>query len=293
MYRQSGVPGRLLWGLGLVLLSVTISATAREAEVNDSSNGASEALHKLFAREWDHQMEHNPTWASTLGDRRWNGGWEDVSLEAIRKDHEHDVATLDALRKIDRRQLSSRDQLNYDLFEWEYQVSIEGYSYHWYLVPLNQRGGIQTADELADSLRFQTVQDYEDWTQRLRALPAYLDQTTALMREGIREGIVLPKVIMQRIPAQIDKQIVGDPAASPFYKPFAKFPDGISQADQARLSAAAVAAIQVASFPPTGGSESSSSANTYPPATTRSASGNCPTAKPCTLTSSASTRRPT
>ncbi|MFH4209892.1 DUF885 family protein, partial [Acinetobacter baumannii] len=88
---------------------------------------------------------------------------------------------------------SPQDQLNYDLFKREYETDVEGFKYQWYLIPLNQRGGIQTADELADSLRFATVKDYEDWIARLRSFPRYMDQTIALMREGIRARMLLPK----------------------------------------------------------------------------------------------------
>ena len=95
----------------------------------------------------------------------------------------------------------------------------------------------------ADILRFETVKDYEDWLARLKAFPAYLDQNMDLMREGIKVRMVHPKVIMQRIPAQIDKQIVDDPTQSPFYKPFREFPKSIPAADQERLRAAARQAI--------------------------------------------------
>ena len=51
-----------------------------------------------------------------------------------------------------------------------------------------------------------------------------------------------PRVLMQRVPAQIAAQLVDDPTKSPFYKPFLKFPDGIPanirqslQAEAARL----------------------------------------------------------
>ena len=40
------------------------------------------------------------------------------------------------------------------------------------------------------------------------------------MREGMKEHILLPKIVMARIPAQIAKQIVDKPEDSPFYKPF-------------------------------------------------------------------------
>jgi uncharacterized protein (DUF885 family) len=109
---------------------------------------------------------------------------------------------------------------------------------------LNQRGGIQTTDELADSLRFETVKDYEDWIARMRTFPALMDQSIALMRQGIKERIVHPKVIMQRIPAQIDKQIVSDPTQSGFYRPFLHFSKQISAADQQRLQQAARQAVE-------------------------------------------------
>ena len=70
-----------------------------------------------------------------------------------------------------------------------------------------------------------------------------MDQTIALMREGMRRGLVQPKAIMQRVPEQIAKQIVADPTASAFYKPFRSMPATIPPAEQERLRAAARTAI--------------------------------------------------
>jgi uncharacterized protein (DUF885 family) len=206
-------------------------------------NSATKALSDLFDREWDYQMEHSPTRASSLGDRRWNDRWPDVSLEAIRNRHEHGLDVLAQLAKIDRSQLSPADQLNYDLFKKDYETNAEEYKFHWYLIPLNQRGGIQTENELADSLRFETIKDYEDWIARLRSFSIYMDQTIALMRLGVKEKMLLPNVIMQRIPAQIDKQIVADPQQSLFYKPFKRFPKSIPVAEQERLMREALKAV--------------------------------------------------
>jgi uncharacterized protein (DUF885 family) len=202
-------------------------------------NEATKALHELFASEWDYWMEQYPAWASTLGDRRWNDRWEDLSLDAIGKQHTHNIEVLAKLRGMDREALSPPDRLNYDLFLKHYKNEVEGYQYRWYLIPLNQRGGVQTADELADALRFETVKDYEDWLARLRALPARIEQTIALMREGIKTKMVLPKIVLERIPAQIDHQIVSDPKTSPFYKPFRHFSASISEAERSRLAQAA------------------------------------------------------
>ncbi len=219
-----------------LLLSLLLLLAPAFAQTSD--------LHALFDREWDYQMQQHPTRASSLGDRRWNDRWADDSLANIEARYRHTLAVLDELKRIDRARLSPPDQLNYDLFQRQLETAAQGHQFHWYLVPLNQRGGIQTANELGDALRFTTVKDYEDWIARLQRFPEHMDQTIALMREGIRERIVLPKVIMERVPAQIEKQIVTDPAANSFYKPFKNFPASITEADRQRLSGAAQKAIR-------------------------------------------------
>lgn len=227
------------WGFVLLLLSFSIVAFAQTSQEN-----AGKRLHQVFDAEWNYTLQHSPEFASEIGDRRWNDRWSDQSLEEHARRKQHDQQVLQQVAAINRSQLSAADQLNYDLFKKDYEMSVEGYKFRRFLVPLNQRGGIQTQDELADSLRFQTLKDYEDWIARLRSFPTLMDQTIALMREGIKERMVHPKVIMERLPAQIDKQIVSDPAKSGFYKPFEHFSGEISAADRQRLSAEAKQAIE-------------------------------------------------
>ena len=223
--------------LTAALLALTVPGGAQDPD------GPSQALHALFAAEWDWELEQDPVDASLLGDRRFNDRWRDDSLAAIESRHRHRVEALGRLRKIDRQALSPADRLNYDLFEKNLRASIEGHAFRPYLLPINQRGGVHTADELVDLLRFRTLEDYDDWIARLRALPLAVDQTMALLREGVRARILWPKITMERVPAQIDRQLVSGPEESNFYKPFTRYPDAISEADRVRLSAAARTAI--------------------------------------------------
>jgi uncharacterized protein (DUF885 family) len=226
------------WPLVFVLLALALSGRAIPPA------NATKALHDLFAAAWDQQMQENPEQASELGDRRWNDRWTDRSPEGYARRNAANQEVLAKLVKIDRKSLSKTDQLNYDLFQKRYLDRIEQYKVRWFLMSFNQREGPQTSDDLGNSLRFETVKDYEDWLARLRAVPTAMDQFTALLREGIKERMVHPRVIMERIPAQIDKQIVSDPTQSGFYKPFKTFPAAISQADQQRLQQDARQAVE-------------------------------------------------
>jgi uncharacterized protein (DUF885 family) len=215
----------------------------KSAASGPAAQAARDALQKLLEEEWEWTMRENPTWASMLGDRRFNDRWEDASLRAVEARQQHRLETLKRLQAIDRARLPAADRLNYDLFRKDLEYDIEEYKFRMYLLPVNQRGGVQTADELTELLRFQTVKDYEDWTARLRSLPRLVEQTTALMREGARAKMLWPKAILQRVPAQVDKQIVDKPEDSPFYAPFKQFPDSVPQAERERLSRAAREAI--------------------------------------------------
>lgn len=207
------------------------------------------ALHDLFDSEWNYEMERQPVRASQLGDRRFNDRWPDISLNSIAKDDRHAVDVLARLHSIDRSRLSPEDQINYDLFERHYRDAIEEHRYRWYLIPLNQREGIQTRSQLAESLRFSTRKDYEDWIARLQSFGAYMDQTIALMREGIRARMLLPKVVLERLPAQIAAQIVSAPERSPFYKPFTRFPRDFSETERAGMTERAGSAIRSSVIP--------------------------------------------
>jgi uncharacterized protein (DUF885 family) len=221
-------------------------APASHFAANQSKNGRSNAgktLNDFLESEWNYEMEQNPTHASSLGDRRWNDRWPDRSLAAIRKDEEHMAAALARLAKIDRAQLSPADQLNYDLFKKDLETDIEGAKFRGYLMPVTQRGGPQILDELGDRLRFETVKDYDDWIARLRSFPVLIEQQIALMREGAHTHVIWPKIVLDRVPAQIDKQLVSKPEESPSYKPLKKFPDAILAADRERLTKAASEAI--------------------------------------------------
>jgi uncharacterized protein (DUF885 family) len=198
----------------------------------------------LLASEWEYTLRESPTFASHLGDSRYNDRWPDVSVAAIERRNEHRRETLDRLAKIDKQKLSAADQLNYALFCKDVAEEIEAYQFRWHFVPLDQRGGIQTENELGDQLPFRTVKDYEDWIARLKAFPAYMWQTMELMRAGIREKIVQPKIVMRRLPEQIKKQIVADPVESLYYKPLKNFPHDMAAADQDRLRNEAQAAIR-------------------------------------------------
>ena len=100
---------------------------------------------------------------------------------------------------------------------------------------MSQRGGVQSLESTAETLRLANVQDYEDWLARMAQIETVIEQTMSRMEEGRESGYMPPKILMERIPAQIAMQLVEDPEQSPFFKSFAAMPDSIVDADRERL----------------------------------------------------------
>ena len=225
-----------------VLAALAVAALAT-APVCAQPTDPSKALRQLFAEEWERGLRESPESASYNGDPRYNDRWSDLSLAAIGRREAADRAALARLRSIDRGSLSPGDQLDYDTFEWQLQRSVERQKFREYLQPVSHQGGVQTADGIAEILPFASTKDYRDWLSRLEALPVAIDQAIALMREGMRAGNMPPRVLMQRVPAQIRGQLVDDATKSAFYKPFATFPAAVPQAERAALEAQARSVI--------------------------------------------------
>jgi uncharacterized protein (DUF885 family) len=201
------------------------------------------ALHQLFAEEWERGLRDAPEDASYQGDARYNDRWSDMSMAAIAARASANQAALARLRKIDRKTLSEIDRLNYDTFEWQLTQAVTREAFREHLLPIGMSGGVQTLDGLVEVLPFNSEKDFRDWLARLAALPALIDQTILLMQEGIKEGIMPPAVLMQRVSKQIAKQAVANPIESAFYKPFIKFPASMSEPQKAALRRDAVQVI--------------------------------------------------
>ena len=225
----------------LLLMSSLLSGSGLAAEPRPSS-----ALAALFAEDWQYHLSHSPTYASTLGDRRWNDRWDDLSLAGIEADHQHDVGYLEKLGRLTRGKLSGADRLNAEISGRDHRDRIEAHDLGLQFLPLNHsRGlpegtgefpGIQNAGQLAAQLRFTTVEDYRDWLARLDGLPTYVDQTIALLQEGVRRKMVWPKVVLERIPPQLDALANGVPTESVFYAPFKRMPDALPEAERRTMA---------------------------------------------------------
>ena len=234
---------RLLRLLALSPLGIIMSTAAPEALSQTTPPAPSQALHALFASEWERTMRDFPETASYQGDTRYNDRWTDFSLAAIAQREAAERQALQALHAIDRGSLGAADQLHYDTFEWQLQLAVQRQRFQEWLLPISHQGGVQTADGIAQTMPFDTEPQVRQYLSRLAAVPALVQQTIVLMQEGLKAGRRPPRVLMARVPAQLAAQIVDDATLSPFYEPFRRLPATLPEARREALAAEARALI--------------------------------------------------
>jgi prolyl oligopeptidase len=210
---------------------------------------ATEDFNLLLDDHWQWTLKNAPVMASMMGDRRYNQDWGDSSLAAIEERHKEEREFLRRTYAIDRDGLSVQDQLNHELFRRQLQDNVDEFQFNGHLMPFGQRGGVQNLDGLTNQLRLATVQDFDDWLARLGKIDVVVDQALALAEQGRKEGVMPARVIMERLPDQIAKQVVEYPTDSPYFKPFANLPETFSAADRERLRAAATETIEETILP--------------------------------------------
>jgi uncharacterized protein (DUF885 family) len=100
-----------------------------------------------------------------------------------------------------------------------------------------------SVQRMYESMTFATLEDYENYMSRLRALGPYFDQNTENMRAGIADGFTQPKIILEGIVSSISGPIVEQPQDSIFYSPFRTIPAHFSDQDADRLRKEAASVI--------------------------------------------------
>ena len=220
----------------ILFLNVDCVIFNSDYKIENGEKSESEKFHELLSEQWEKGIVRNPEWASSLGDNRFNDKLNDTSYETILKRQGETRELQETVKKIDRSKLSEDDQLNYDLYLHGIEKQIEGFQFLSYLIPIDQMGGIQIGFAgISNYMPFNNVKDYENYLARMRAFPTKLDQTIDLMKRGVKEGWVPPKIILVSVPDQIKAQFEKLIEESPLFKPFNDFPESIPSEEQTRL----------------------------------------------------------
>lgn len=225
----------------MVLIAVAstllMSYMAQGANTSSQNLEARRAeLNRLLSDEWEYTLRTEPELATQIGDNRYNDRLSDLSDKAIAEDIEHMRQALARFEAFDVTGFPEQERLNQVLMVRSLQEDLERAHFKSWEMPATQFGGIHLHyASLPFDSPFHNLKDYEDYIARLHQIPRVLEQASGHMREGLRDHLMPPKYLLEKVSDQAQQIADDSMEKSPFTSPLRKFPDSISENDRKRL----------------------------------------------------------
>ena len=163
---------------------------------------------------------------------------------ARRRAYWNDV--LARVARVPAAQLSPEERLNAAVLAESLRAEIANIDFRTYEAPLNSDSYFWGAVKPYSPL--ETADDYRRYIGRLKDVPRWFDQNIANMRAGLKRGFTPPRVTLAGRDATIAAFTKPGPD-NPLAEPFKAMPASIPAAQQARLRAEGLAAVDVAAVP--------------------------------------------
>jgi uncharacterized protein (DUF885 family) len=219
-----------------LVLALAVAAVDGDAIAAEAGPGQQERLYQILDRIWQWQLASNPEFATYVGVPGYDDRWTDVSSAAIARRHQEQRGFLAELEALGGSGLDPDAQLDRELVARSLREEIEGFRFHPEYLAIDQMAGVQL--DVAQTLEIMPASSeagFRSMLERLRAVPALVEQIIALLRAGLASGITNPRITLRDVPQQLRDLTTDDPSASPLLRPFAEMPEAIPAATRASL----------------------------------------------------------
>jgi len=204
-------------------------------------NEADERFARLAADEWAWRLGQFPQLATSVGETAYDDRLERVDAASRAARLARWRATREALAAIPVDAMSPGARIDRAVYENQLHGLIAVIESHADLMPLNSDSSFYAPlVDLCDAQPLADAADYRRFLARLADIPRFFDEHVALMREGLATGYTVPQGVLEgRDQPLAAIAALADPAATPFWKPFATFPTGVPDAERPALQQAA------------------------------------------------------
>jgi len=235
--------------LGALLLMAALMANAQTAAKPDLETRR-KMMNDLLAEQWEYRLRTSPEFATIIGDKRYNDQLSDYSQKAIDDDLAQARKFLARFEAIDTAGFPEQEVLNKTIMVRQLRRQVDGARFKGWEMPVSQFSGVHLQmPQFVGLLPFTNVKDYEDYIARLKQVPRVFDETMVQMRNGMRDGLMPPRFLLEKVVTQAEAIAAMAPEKTPFAQPLSKFPAGIGEADRKRLSDAVLEQVRVSVLP--------------------------------------------
>jgi uncharacterized protein (DUF885 family) len=202
---------------------------------------ADSRLQTLYADEWKWREDQFPDNEDAQKPIQDHLPKVDPASQAMRLHKWQEV--LQRLDAIPRAELSTAEQINFDIYRPQIQALIADQQFREFEMPANSDTTFWTNIGYTARRQYRGVQDYRNWIGQMKDLPRYFHEQMDEMRAGLKRGFTPPRVTLEGRDASITAVTDATPEASLFYTPFKDMP-GIPEADKKSLRDEAISTIR-------------------------------------------------
>jgi uncharacterized protein (DUF885 family) len=164
------------------------------------------------------------------------GKWSSISFESQKNKSDGLKKFVASLESISNSTLSTQERISKAVMFIKLNDQIDVVQHKMILIPFDAEGGFYNQmSYVLPGLSFKDTQDYFDYLTWLPRYDLALHENLALMKKGIEEGIVAPKIIVKNNLALLKPWVVDDYTQSAFYTPIANMASTINDADKAAI----------------------------------------------------------
>jgi len=217
-----------------LVIALALFALPLFAQEKASVESRLAAQNALFTEFWETNLKLNPTQATAVGDYRYNDKLPDNSLAGIGRRHDITAGFLSRVKAISTDGFGEEDRTSHDLMQRTLQEQIDDFDLKDYEMPLSSMGGAHTQlADLPNAVPLDSVKHYEDYIARLHQIPKVLTQSEDVLRAGLKDHLVVWKVVADKVPTQVNGILASNPFTNIALR---KMPATFSDEDKKRLT---------------------------------------------------------
>src|SRR5258708_82164 len=189
----------------------------------------------FFKDTFEQMLRDNPEYATGVGRHEYDDRWTDWSKAGRDRRRQFFAQRLAQLATAQTGD-SAEDLLTKRVVRYDFESRLEAWELDTHLLRVGQLDGFHNlVYNVIDRVPAGNVHDDENIIARLRALPAYVDQNSAILDESIASGLMQPRVVAELVIQQIEAKLKQDAEHTELLKGFRAFPAAIPQTEQGRL----------------------------------------------------------
>ena len=137
---------------------------------------------------------------------------------------------LQQLLSLSENKMTNQELISKNIMFLKLRDQISLLEFKTYLIPFNAEGGFYNSlAYYLPKLPFNTLNDYTDYLRWLPSFSQYLENSITLMKQGMKLGVVPPKVVTAKNIDLMKGWVNIDLEKSPFLLPFQNFPEEINE----------------------------------------------------------------